>query len=98
MTEQIMTTKHELATLMSNLVEDLEIELGYAKTILETVEYVQNQYEPIDNLDITDELDYLVRDLNPRAVAGIAMQDRGFDTYSSKLKEVLEYIQSKNKQ
>ena len=94
MTEQTMTTKHELATLMSNLVEDLEIELGYAKTILETVEYVQNQYEPIDNLDITDELDYLVRDLNTTN----PMQDRGFDTYSSKLKEVLEYIQSKNKQ
>tara|TARA_R110002020_G_scaffold27750_1_gene89299 strand:+ start:371 stop:607 length:237 start_codon:yes stop_codon:yes gene_type:complete len=78
---------------MSNLVEDLEMELGYAKTILETVEYCR-PYEPIDTLDITDELDYLVRDLNPT----YPMQDRGFDTYSSKLKEVLEYIQSKNEQ
>jgi len=87
--EQKTITKAGLHEIATNLVEDLEYELGYAKQILAEL---KDSVVPIEDLDITSELDYLIRDLKPE----FEMQSRAFDTYSFQLKEVLEYIQSKN--
>ena len=45
-------------------------------------------------MDITDNLDYLIRDLNPE----YAMQQGGFDTFSAELKKIQEYITAKNEE
>jgi len=89
--EQKTITKAGLHEITTKLVEDLEYELSYAKQILAEL---KDSDVPIEDLDITSELDYLIRDLKPE----YEKQSRAFDTYSDQLKEVLEYIQSKNKQ
>ena len=48
----------------------------------------------LSTLDIEDNLDYLIRDLNPE----YAMQQGGFDTFSAELKKIQEYITAKNEE
>ena len=84
--------KWGLRDILPRLIEDLESDIGYAKKIM--AELNKNKMTPVWKLDILDELDYLVRDLKPE----FPMQDGGYDTHSTRLKVILDVIESKNEQ
>lgn len=79
---------------IKDLISSLKYELEYAEEIQATLQGNRSNRNFLQEMDITDNLDYLIRDLNPE----YAMQQGGFDTFSAELKKIQEYITAKNEE
>ena len=86
--------KQTLRKTIKDLISSLKYELEYAEEIQHKLNAEDANRTWVENMDITENLDYLIRDLNPE----YAMQQGGFDTFSAELKKIQEYITAKNEE
>jgi len=92
MEQEITHPRADLQKTLKSLISSLKSELEYAEEIQAEME--EHPERELSTLDIEDNLDYLIRDLNPE----YAMQQGGFDTFSAELKKIQEYITAKNEE
>ena len=86
--------KQTLRKTIKDLISSPKYELEYAEEIQHKLNAEDANRTWVENMDITENLDYLIRDLNPE----YAMQQGGFDTFSAELKKIQEYITAKNEE
>ena len=86
--------KQTLRKTIKDLISSLKYELEYAEEIQATLQGNRSNRNFLQEMDITDNIDYLIRDLNPE----YPMQQGGFDTFSAELKKIQEYITAKNEE
>ena len=85
-------TKPQLSDTIKSLIKSLKYELEYAEEIQAEME--EHPHRELSALDIEDNLDYLIRDLNPE----YEMQQGNFDYFSRELKKVQDTIKAHNKE
>ena len=96
MEQEITHPRADLQKTLKSLISSLKSELEYAEEIQQRLEEDQDT-TPIEHLcsehtTAGDNLDYLIRDLNPE----YEMQQGAFDTFSAELKKIQDYITAKN--
>ena len=94
MEQEITHPRADLQKTLKSLISSLKSELEYAEEIQATLQGNRSNRNFLQEMDITDNLDYLIRDLNPE----YAMQQGGFDTFSAELKKIQDYITAKNEE
>ena len=86
--------KQTLRKTIKDLISSLKYELEYAEEIQHKLNAEDANRTWVENMDITENLDYLIRDLNPE----YEMQQGNFDYFSRELKKVQDYITAKNEE
>ena len=92
MEQEITHPRADLQKTLKSLISSLKSELEYAEEIQAEME--EHPERELSTLDIEDNLDYLIRDLNPE----YEMQQGNFDYFSRELKKVQDYITAKNEE
>jgi len=86
--------KQTLRKTIKDLISSLKYELEYAEEIQHKLNAEDANRTWVENMDITENLDYLIRDLNPE----YEMQQGNFDYFSRELKKVQDTIKAHNKE
>ena len=88
--------KFQIESMLEYALKNAKEALNYQ---IQYIEHIENEIKKfpsskLEELDITDQLDYLSRDLNPE----YSEQKDALDTYGSNFGQVLRYIDSKRDQ